>query len=148
MTRRASSVRGDDGSMLLLMLGVVVISALLVAVVVDASTLFLARMQLMSAADGAALSAAQAVDRRVLYTQPSTGSLPLDPALVGEAVRRYLTIDGDDGVQVLGVSTDGETVRVSFRREVRLPFVDLVTFGSHGSVSVSASAAAHSPFVG
>jgi len=133
--------------MLLFLLGVVVLSALLVAVVVDASTLFLARMQLMSAADGAAISAAQAVDQRVLYTQPASGALPLDPTLVDEAVTRYLAVDGDRDVEVVSVTTDGTTVRVAFRRQVQLPFVNLITFGTRGSVTVDADAAAESPFV-
>ena len=133
--------------MLLFLLGVVVLSALLVAVVVDTSTLFLARMQLMSAADGAAISAAQAVDQRVLYTQPASGALPLDPTLVDEAVTRYLAVDGDRDVEVVSVTTDGTTVRVAFRRQVQLPFVNLITFGTRGPVTVDADAAAESPFV-
>ena len=138
----------DDGSMLILMIGVVVLCLLLVAVVTDASTLFLARMQLISAADGAALAGAQAVNQEALYTGPATGQLPLDPAGVDTAVDRYLALDGDPDVQVLGVATDGTVVRVAFQRRVRLPFLNLVTLGAKDSVTVSADAAAESPFVG
>jgi hypothetical protein len=137
----------DEGSMLLLMLGLVVMCALLVAVVVDASTLFLARMQLMSAADGSALAGAQAVDQRALYTGPATGQLPLDPTGVRSAVDRYLAIDGDGDVQVLAVSTDGAVVRVALRREVHLPFLNLVTLGANDTVTVTGDAAAESPYV-
>jgi uncharacterized membrane protein len=139
--------RSDDGSMLILMLGLIVVCALLIAVVVDASTLFLARMQLMSAADGAALSGAQAVDERALYTQPSSGFLPLDPVRVRQAVTQYLALDGDTDVEVLLVTTDGTTVQVAFRRQVHLPFLDLVSLGRHDSATVTARAAAQSPFV-
>jgi hypothetical protein len=138
----------DDGSMLILMIGLVVLCLLLVAVVVDASTLFLARMHLISAADGAALAGAQAVDQRALYTGPATGQLPLDPVGVRSAVDHYLLIDGDPNVQVLGVSTDGTVVRIAFQEQVRLPFLNLVTLGARDSVTVTADAAAESPFVG
>jgi hypothetical protein len=137
----------DDGSMLILMIGLVVLCLLLVAVVTDASTLFLARMHLISAADGAALAGAQAVDQEALYTGPATGQLPLDPAGVRTAVDRYLVVDGDTDVQVLGVSTDGTVVRVAFQRQVRLPFLNLVTLGAKDSVSVTADAAAESPLL-
>ncbi len=133
--------------MLILMLGLLVVCALLIAVVIDASTLFLARMQLMSAADGAALSGAQAVDERALYTQPSSGFLPLDPLRVRQAVAQYLNLDGDSDVDVLEVTTDGTTVRVALRRQVHLPFLDLVTLGSRDSATVTVQAAAQSPFV-
>jgi hypothetical protein len=144
MTRR----HRDDGSMLILMIGLVVLSLLLVAVVVDASALFLARMHLISAADGAALAGAQSVDQRALYTGPATGQLPLDPAGVRDAVDHYLLVDGDPEVQVLAVSTDATVVRVSFQEQVHLPFLNLVTLGGTDSVTVTADAAAESPFVG
>jgi hypothetical protein len=137
----------DDGSMLILMIGLVVLCLLLVAVVTDASTLFLARMHLISAVDGAALAGAQAVDQRALYTGPATGQLPLDPTGVRTAVDRYLVLDGDADVDVLSVSTDGAVVRVAFQRQVRLPFLDLVTLGATDSVTVTADAAAESPFI-
>jgi len=145
--RRWTPSVDDEGSMLVLMLGLLVISALLIAVVVDASTLFLARMRLMSAADGAALAAAQAVDERVLYTQPTHGSLPLDPHRVGGAVLHYLALDGDTGVRVVSVTTDGEVVQVQLVEEVQLPFVNLITLGNRDGVTIRADAAARSPFV-
>jgi cobyrinic acid a,c-diamide synthase len=56
MTRRSR----DDGSILVLSLGFIVICILALAVVVDASSVFLARRALQSQADAAALAGAQA----------------------------------------------------------------------------------------
>jgi hypothetical protein len=133
--------------MLVFMLGLIVVAALLIVVVIDASTLFIARLRLDSAADGAALAGAQTVDLATLYTGAGSGSLPVDRGRVADAVRNYLVLDGDTQVDVVTVSTDGTVVRVELAQRVRLPFVDLVTPGATDGVVVHTSAAATSPFL-
>jgi len=135
---------------MLLVLGLVVLAGLFVVVVVDASALFLARRDLLSAADGAALAGAQAVDEAAVYRDGVHGSLPLDPKRVQLAVDDYLSSSGVaeevGGLQVQ-VATDGTTVRVELVAVVRLPVVNSVTPGAGDGVDVAASASARSAVV-
>jgi hypothetical protein len=77
--RRVAS--DDDGQITLLVIGYVGIALLLIVAGIDASKVFLAQRALSSAADSAALAAAQGVDTHALYTGPgiTCGTiLPLD----------------------------------------------------------------------
>ena len=69
----------ERGSVLVLALGLVVICLIAVAVVVDASTVFLARRSLQSAADSAALAGAQAIDLDDYYARGAAVGIVLDP---------------------------------------------------------------------
>ena len=141
------SRRNDDGTVMLLVLGLVVLAGLFVVVVVDASALFMARRDLLAAADGAALAGAQAVDEAAVYREGVHGSLPLDPRRVQLAVDDYLRLSGVSGsVDELrvDVTTDGTTVRVELLAVVQLPVVNGVTPGAAAGVSVAASASARS----
>ena len=141
------SRRNDDGTVMLLVLGLVVLAGLFVVVVVDASALFMARRDLLAAADGAALAGAQAVDEAAVYREGVHGSLPLDPRRVQLAVDDYLRFSGVsgsvDGLQV-DVTTDGTTVRVELLAVVQLPVVNGVTPGAVDGVPVAATANARS----
>jgi len=121
----------DDGQLTLLIIGFVAIAATLVVVGVDASKLFLARRALSSAADAAALAAAQAVDKGAIYTGQGGGCgnlLPLDPdraaQLAGAAVdddaadlrHTFAQLDPPDTV------VDNGTVQVHLSGQVALPF--------------------------
>jgi uncharacterized membrane protein len=122
----------EAGSVLLLVLGCAVVALLLLAVVVDASKLFLTRRALAGAADGAALAAAQAVDLPAVYAGATTGeALPLDPATVDEAVSAYLaaadTAGGLQELTVVSVDATGASVTVTLSARARLPLVTLVT---------------------
>lgn len=138
---------GDEGTVMLLILGLVVVAGLLIVLVIDVSALFLARRDLLAAADGAALAGAQAVDEAAVYRDGVHGSLPLDQRRVDAAVDDYLRSSGvaDDisDLQVQ-VTTDGTTVRVRLNGIARLPVVNSVTPGASDGVDVAASASAQS----
>ncbi|MFZ0325180.1 MAG: pilus assembly protein TadG-related protein [Actinomycetes bacterium] len=139
--------RPDDGTVLLLVLGLVVIAALLVMVVIDVSELFLARRGLLAAADGAALAGAQAVDEEAVYRDGVHGSLPLDRQRVRSAVDEYLASSGltdTVGDLQVQVTSDTNTVHVELVGVVRLPVVNAVTPAAVGGVEVAASASARS----
>ena len=127
--------RDDEGTILLLTIGYVVLILALVAVVVDVSSVYLARRALAADCDGAALAAAQSVDADALYrgTSPSR-DLPL--AGVAQAVERYPV---GPGVRLTADATVTE-VSVTGRRTLQLP---LVRFLGIGAVQVTASATAH-----
>ena len=126
---------GDDGTIMLLTLGYVVVVLALVAVVVDVSSVYLARRALAADCDGAALAAAQSVDTDAIYRQGSpTTELPL--SRVEAAVAGYPTADG---VQLAAALDAGDDVVVTGRRTLQLP---LIRFLGVGSVQVVASARA------
>ena len=143
----AGAPRGDDGQLVLLVLVYTLIAAALVTVVVDVSKVYLHRRSLVAAVDGAALAAANQPDLDAVYSGAGRRVLPLSEEGARDAVEQYVA-DGRlaarfDGFRIVEVSTDGETVRVSFASTVRLPFVNVVV--SRGGYDLDATASARSP---
>ena len=99
---------------------------------VAASAAFLAQRDIAGVCDGAALAAANAVDRSAVGSGGAAAdSLPLSAASVVTAVGRYgRTQDNGagDGTAFLA-ETDGTTVTVTCRRTVRIPFGALLGYG-------------------
>jgi uncharacterized membrane protein len=129
--------RNEEGTILLLTLGCLVIALMLVVVVVDASTVFLARRSLASEADGVSIAAAQAVSKPLVYARGAGARLPL--AEVQAAVMRY----AGDGALLATVEhgAGGDTVVVTGHRRVHLPFTGALGIGP---VSVTATSRASS----
>ena len=120
--------RGDEGSMLPLVIGLVVVVVSLIAVVTDAGALWLARRSLQATVDGAALAGAQGVDLAAVYAGGATGDLELDPARARSAVRTYLRqTPSDQPVRLTRVAVSTTEVVVDARTTVRLPFTSFVT---------------------
>ena len=141
--------REDDGQLLLLVLCYAVIAALLITVVVNLSKAYLYRRSLVAAADGAAISAANVPDLPRVYTEGEAAVLPLAPT---RAVVEQYAADAQlgqrfDGFEVVEVSTDGETVTVTMRAEVRMPFLNLISSRYDDGYPVEATAIARSPFI-
>jgi uncharacterized membrane protein len=136
MTRRPP----ERGSITLLVLGFAMVLLLLVTVVVSASSLFLARRELVAWSDGAALAAVQQVSEQAVYTG---GDVAPDPAAAAEAAAEYLArIDPErvTRVAVVDVRVDERgTVTVALVGEAELPFA---APGLPRAVELSASAAA------
>ena len=135
----------DEGTVLLLIVGLVAVVGLLVAVVTDVTALYLQRRDLVSAADGAALAGAQAVDEETIYTQglPTSGPLPLDEDAARSAVHEYLSDSGLASQSLtVRVETTPTTVSVSVSTTYDLPVANTATLGATGSAQVSASATA------
>ncbi len=153
--------RGDDGQLLLLVLGCTLIVALLLTVVVDASRVFLAQRALSGAADAAALAGADAVDEAAFYDHSDDVAdgggagevrelVPLDDAAARQAVDGYVTAAGlparfEDLVVSTALGSGGTSVTVTCSARVRLPFVNVVSAGHAGGYPVSVSASARSP---
>ena len=134
--------RGDDGTVLLLVLGLTGVLLLAVALVVNVSAVVLAKRALASAADGAAVSAAQALDEAAFYTSGLNGGIPLDP---DEAAGRVAAYRADAEATQPGlrmtVEVDGRTAVVRATRTLTLPLAILST----GPVTVEAEARARAP---
>ena len=120
MTRLA---RDDRGSVLLLVLGFAGLLIVLVAVVADVSAVILAKRNVASAADGAAVSAAQALDLDALRSQGLGEQIPLstDDARARVAAYEAQVRPQQPGL-TLAVRVEGRTAVVTGRRTVRLPF--------------------------
>lgn len=155
------SPRRDDGSITVLLIGYVVIVIVLVIAAIDVSAVFLARRTLSSAADAAALAAAQGVDKPQLYSGSGLGCgdrLPLDPAraadLAGAAVDDDRT-DLRNGLATLDAPTTtvaAGTATVSLSGQVRVPFGRVLGWLDpslpNGLVPITETASAQSPVVG
>lgn len=152
MTRRGQmcGARSDDGTVLLLIIGLVVVVGLLVAVVTDVSALYLQRRDLISAADGAALAGAQSVDEESIYRDglPTAGPVPLDQDAAERAVRDYLSEAGvlSPGLAV-EVSTTATTVSVFLEVRMDLPIASAASAGATGTAQVSATATARTAVI-
>lgn len=143
MTRRDLR-RDDDGTVLVLLLGLTAVLLLMVAVVVNVSSVILAKRALVSAADGAAVAAAQELDLDALYSRGlGAGRVPLDRRQVAVRVEQYEAQVGPADVDLAGdVSADGTTAIVRGVRDVELPFGRVLGFRP---VRVQAEARARAP---
>ncbi|MEY3734855.1 MAG: hypothetical protein RL347_2214 [Actinomycetota bacterium] len=129
----------DEGSILVLTLGFIVICILALAVVVDASTVFLARRALQSQADGAALAGAQAIDLGAYYARGASARIQLDASGVRAAVDRHVRRDPGEG-RLTGVSLRDEVVLVTMTDRVRPPFSGWLTPSGAYDLEVEAGA--------
>ena len=129
----------DDGSILVLSLGFIVICILALAVVVDASTVFLARRALQSQADAAALAGAQAIDVDAYYSGGADARIRLDPAGIRRAVERHVRRDPGDG-RLAAVSLRNDIVLVAMTDRVRPPFSGWLTPSGSYDLEVEAGA--------
>ena len=125
MTGRRES---DDGTVLVLVLGFAMVLLLMVGVVVNVSAAALARRAVASAADGAAVAAAQALDEDALLRAGLSGQrLPLSLSGAQQRVAAYAKqVASTQPGLALTVSVDGGTASVVAVRDVRLPFARLV----------------------
>lgn len=130
---------------MLLVLGFVVVLLGLVVVVIDVSIVLLHQRGVASAADGAALAAAQRIDEDAFYGRGLQGRVPLDEGLVAQAVRQYAA-DVEPATRLSGsTSPDAFSVVVVGERDVPLPFGRFV---GHETVTVRSVARATSPVLG
>lgn len=135
--------RRDDGTVLVLVIGFAFILVVMVAVVVNVSAVVLAKRGVASAADGAAVSAAQSLDVEALYRDGLREQLPLNLAEARGRVAKYNTqAEAQQPGLALVVRLDGRTAVVTATRTVRLPFP---VPGSTGSVLVESVARARAP---
>lgn len=140
MSRRP---RGDDGSVMLLILGFTVLLIGLVVVVADVSVVLLGQRAVASAADGAAVAASQELDERSFYAEGLGAKVPLQLSQVRRAVAAYAADRRDPATHLVArLAPDRLTVVVQGSRVVDLPFGRYV---GGASVTVHSTARATSP---
>ena len=132
--------RGDDGALTLLVIGFTAIAALLVVVTASASSVYLARRELVSTVDAAAVAAAQQVDADIAYTEGLGARLPLHPRrvedVVGDIARRH------PDVRFAAPHVVDDSVVVDAERVVDLRFARVLGISTW---TVRARARAHAP---
>ena len=140
--------RDESGQLLLLVLVYALVAAALVMVVTDVSKVYLARRSLAAVADGAALAAAQSIDRAAFYDGGYEGMLRIDPQRAAVAVQAYAERNGlaarfVDFTYDPPQLTDGRTVSVRVHCRVVLPFTGFFT-GHAQAVNLDVQASAQS----
>ena len=117
----------DDGTVLILGIGLVGVCLLALAVVADTTSAFLQRRSLYSVADSAALAGSQAIDLAHYYASGASQGTRLDSSAVTRKARSYLLRESiqqeHPGLHVDAVTTDGITVQVDLSATIRLPFL-------------------------
>ncbi|MHA7220000.1 pilus assembly protein TadG-related protein [Arthrobacter sp. MDT1-48-3] len=124
--------RSDDGQIGILVIGYLLISLLVVTVVLAVTAVYIEHKKLLSAADGAALAAADdySIDVRV---GASTTPLPvLQDSGVEDSADGYLSTTGADArfeqlcIDPATGAADGRTARVVLTAVVRPPIVNFL----------------------
>jgi Flp pilus assembly protein TadG len=158
LTRRGGH---DDGSITVLIIGYTAIAAVLITVGIDTSKVFLAQRALASAADSAALAAAQGVDLAAIYDggalhcgQP----LPLDQTHATELASASVGDSASDLSHTFATLAPPETslvagtVTVELSGKVAVPFGRVLSWldpsRPDGLVHVHETAHARSPVAG
>lgn len=119
-------IKNEDGSVLVLGVGLSIVCVLIATVAINVSTLWLARTSLNSVADGAALAGAQAIDSASVYRDGLTGITHLSPSLARSKVRAYVSKPEVKlqvhGLKVRSVVVSGNSVQVTVSAIPAMPF--------------------------
>ena len=119
-------IRSDSGSIMVLGIGLSVLALSIVTVVINVTTLWLARTTLNSLADGAALYAAQAVDTSAIYTQGVSAGLHINESEARTRVTKYLSLPEVRSqlaeLKVVRVDVHTNSVSVTLSAQAQLPF--------------------------
>lgn len=151
----------EGGSITVLIIGYTAIAIGLLIAGIDASKVFLAQRALSSAADAAAVDAAQGVDTGRIYDGPDLrcgDALPLDPDRAATMARQSVEERSPDLTRAFEhldppqTSVAGTTVTVAMRGDVAVPFGHVLEWlgiaQAGGAVTVRDTAHATSPVAG
>lgn len=142
----------ESGQILPLLLGYVLLALVLVVVVVDITAVHIQRNRLVALADGAALDAADALDRVRFYTQGATeepaAPVPVSGETVRESAEEYLAVAGDPArLAEVAVADptgtpDGVSAEVTLVARARLPLFASAVASWRGGVPLRATSRA------
>lgn len=107
-------MREERGAITVMTIGFLLVLGLLAGVVVNASGAFLEHRDLDNLADGAALTAADGLDRALFY---ETGEVRADSSDARRLVAEYVA---GTGARVVSVTMNGDSISVRLERTVDL----------------------------
>lgn len=140
----------DSGTISIFILGLVLISLTLVLGVLGATSVQLSRIQLLDAADAAALDASDQLDEETAYTSGITAGVPLTDAGVQQAAAQHLSqrerparisewhVAGGTG------AVDGRTAVVRLQGQAQIPVLSAILSAFGGSVTITVESHARS----
>lgn len=128
----------DQGSIMVLSLGFVIICVLAVGVVVDVTSVFIARRSLQAALDAAALAGAQGIDLPSYYARGAADGVVLNPGAVRARVSTQLQATPE--VRLVAVRLENSTVVVRGSTSVRPPLSGWLTPGGSRTLTAVAGA--------
>ena len=133
MIRRASKGRGgEEGQMMVLIIGYVMLALLVATVVMAASSVYIERKKLLSLADGASVAAADSYTLGQLETGAGSPTAVLNGSRVRSVVADYLNRNNAFGrfeslsIEPATGSADGATAVVALSAEVHPPIVNFL----------------------
>jgi hypothetical protein len=132
---------GDDGSILLFGIGLSIAGLMIAAVSINVASIWVTKNVLDGIADGAALSAAQAVDTNSIYRNGIGKNLRLNERIAKTRVRDYVTASGArlqvKEFTVRSVKVSGTAVTVIVEAKPRTAFGYLMPISSPVVVSAA-----------
>ncbi len=118
--------QNDEGSVLVLGIGLSLVCIMLATVVINVATLWMARSALNSIADGAALAGVQSLDKAAVYKSHSTSIIHLNSGDSKTKVRSYISRSQVKsqvhGLTLTSVDVSGQSVQVSLSATPAVPF--------------------------
>ena len=124
--RLAQILKQEKGSILLLGIGLSVTALMIATLAINVASLWVTRNVLDGIADGAALSAAQAVDTDAIYRDGLGGNLKLNETLARNRVTEYVRVSNAasqvEQFSIKSVTVSGTSVSVTLQGIPTLPF--------------------------
>ncbi|WP_456698290.1 pilus assembly protein TadG-related protein [Aeromicrobium sp. P5_D10] len=107
-------MKREDGQITVMTVGFLLFIGLLAVVVINSSAAFLERRRLDNIADGAAIAAADGLNRDTFYRR---GEVTLDQGQARRLVREYLSAPE---IRIVRVTTNDDEVMVRLERRIEL----------------------------
>jgi uncharacterized membrane protein len=123
-------LRGDQGSLIPMILMAFVVAGLIIVGSVVAGDAFLTQRDLQSECDGAAIAGAQALDDSDFYRNGVGSDQALPLGGVQQAVDRYAAEDGSRVRMIATVGDDHVTVAVACTKTAHLTFGAVFGYGN------------------
>jgi hypothetical protein len=134
-------LESDKGSILLFGIGLSVTALMIATLAINVASLWVTRNVLDGIADGAALSAAQAVDTDAIYRDGLGGNLKINETLARNRVTEYVRVAGAakqvEQFSIKSVTVSGTSVSVTLQGIPTLPFGYLMPLSPAIVVSTS-----------
>ena len=146
--------RDEDGQVSVLLIGMVAVALTIILSVVGVTSVQLSRIQLLDAADAAALDASDALSTDQVYAGGLGDGIPLTDATVADAAAQHLAQRDRPGrlrdwAVMTGTGTpDGRTAVVTLSGTAQIPIVTPVLSAFGGGVTITVTSTARSDLEG